>query len=138
MAVSAADDTRVGCSPRPSHAPSHYGALAPLNHRRTHPWLRTTATRRRQRARAPARGAGVGAGGGAAARGVVGGASAGARDGGGAGPAGAAVGAAAGAVAGAVVGKKAADPVAEEGYWREIHANRPYARKVVGGDHDQP
>lgn len=85
-----------------------------------------------------AAGAGAGAVGGAAAGGVIGGATTGALAGGVTGPVGAAIGAAAGAVAGAVMGKKAADPVAEESYWRENHANRPYARKDVGWDHYQP
>jgi phage tail tape-measure protein len=47
-----------------------------------------------------------------------------------AGPVGAVVGAVAGAVAGGLVGKAAAevvDPTAEDAYWRENHAQRPYA-----------
>jgi len=49
------------------------------------------------------------------------------------GPVGAAVGALAGAVVGAVAGKgvaKAVDPKAEDQYWRDNYANRPY---VQGG-----
>lgn len=85
-----------------------------------------------------AAGAGAGAVGGAAAGGVVGGATAGALAGGVTGPVGAAIGAAVGAVAGAVMGKKAADPVAEDSYWRQNHATRPYARKDVAFDDYQP
>ena len=81
---------------------------------------------------------GAGAVGGAVAGGVVGGATTGALAGGLTGPAGAAIGAAVGAVAGAVMGRKKADPVAEDSYWRENHATRPYARKDVGFDHYQP
>jgi len=85
-----------------------------------------------------AAGLGAGAVGGAALGGVAGGATAGALAGGVTGPVGAAIGAAVGAVAGAVLGKKAADPVAEDKYWRENHASRPYARKDVSFDHYQP
>lgn len=81
---------------------------------------------------------GAGAIGGAALGGVAGGATAGALAGGVTGPVGAVIGAAVGAVAGAVMGKKAADPDAEEGYWRENHATRPYAQKDLGFDHYQP
>lgn len=85
-----------------------------------------------------AAGAGAGAVGGAVVGGVAAGATTGALAGGVTGPVGAAIGAAVGAVAGAVMGKKAADPVAEESYWRENHATRPYARKDVGFDEYQP
>lgn len=85
-----------------------------------------------------AAGAGAGAVGGAALGGVAGGATAGALAGGVTGPVGAAIGAAVGAVAGAVMGKKAADPVAEESYWRDNHASRPYARSDLGYDHYEP
>ena len=72
---------------------------------------------------------GTGAVVGGAAGGVAGGAAAGAAVGGMTGPVGAAVGALAGAVVGAVAGKgvaKAIDPAAEDRYWRENHASRPY------------
>ena len=49
-----------------------------------------------------------------------------------AGPVGAAVGAVVGAVAGGLAGKGVAesvDPTAEDAYWRENHATRPYATK---------
>jgi hypothetical protein len=85
-----------------------------------------------------AAGAGTGAVGGAVAGGVVGGATTGALAGGVTGPVGAAIGAGVGAVAGALMGKKAADPVAEDKYWRENHADRPYARKDLGWEHYQP
>jgi phage tail tape-measure protein len=52
-----------------------------------------------------------------------------------AGPVGAAVGAVVGAVAGGLAGKataEAIDPTAEDAYWRENHAERPYAK---GGDY---
>lgn len=75
---------------------------------------------------------------GAAVGGVAAGATTGALAGGVTGPVGAAVGAAVGAVAGAVMGKKAADPAVEDKYWRENHANRPYARKDVSWEHYQP
>ncbi len=83
-------------------------------------------------------GAGMGTVAGAAVGGVAGGATTGALAGGLTGPVGAAIGAAVGAVAGAVMGKKSADPVAEDSYWRENHASRPYARQDVGFDHYQP
>jgi hypothetical protein len=85
-----------------------------------------------------AAGTGTGAVAGAALGGVAGGATTGALAGGVTGPVGAAIGAAVGAVAGAVMGKKSADPVAEDSYWRDNHASRPYARKDVGFDHYQP
>ena len=80
---------------------------------------------------------GVGAVVGGAAGGIAGGAAAGAAVGGMTGPVGLAVGAVIGAVAGALAGKgiaDAADPVAEEAYWRDNHANRPYAS---GSDYDE-
>lgn len=72
---------------------------------------------------------GAGAVVGGAAGGVAGGAAAGAAMGGMTGPVGAAVGAVAGAVVGAMAGKglaNAADPVAEDAYWRDNYASRPY------------
>ena len=72
---------------------------------------------------------GVGATVGGVAGGVAGGAAAGAAVGGLTGPAGAVLGAAAGAVAGALAGKgvgKAIDPTAEDAYWRQNYASRPY------------
>lgn len=81
---------------------------------------------------------GAGAIGGAALGGVAGAATAGALAGGVTGPVGAIIGAAVGAVAGAVMGRSAADPDTENNYWRDNHANRPYARKDVGFDHYQP
>ena len=85
-----------------------------------------------------AAGTGAGLAAGAALGGVAGGATTGALAGGLGGPAGAAIGAAVGAVAGALMGKKAADPVAEDSYWRENHGSRPYARKDVSWEHYQP
>ena len=75
---------------------------------------------------------GVGAVIGGAAGGVAGGAAAGAAVGGMTGPVGAVVGAAVGAVAGALAGRSIAkaDPVAEDAYWRDNYATRPY---VEGG-----
>ena len=73
---------------------------------------------------------GVGALAGGAAGGIAGGTAAGAAMGGMTGPVGAAVGAVVGAVAGALAGKgiaNAADPVAEEAYWRDNHSSRSYA-----------
>jgi hypothetical protein len=73
---------------------------------------------------------GVGAVVGGAAGGIAGGAAAGAAVGGMSGPVGAAVGAVVGAVAGAMAGKgiaNAVDPVAEDAYWRDNYATRPYA-----------
>lgn len=73
---------------------------------------------------------GVGAVLGGAAGGVAGGAAAGAAIGGMTGPVGALVGAAVGVVAGALAGKTvAADPAAEDAYWRDNYSSRPY----VGG-----
>lgn len=72
---------------------------------------------------------GVGAVVGGAAGGIAGGAAAGAAVGGMTGPVGAALGAVVGAVAGAMAGKgigDAADPVAEDVYWRDNYATRPY------------
>jgi hypothetical protein len=80
---------------------------------------------------------GVGAVLGGAAGGVAGGAAAGAAIGGMTGPVGAAVGVVVGAVAGALAGKgiaSAADPVAEDAYWRDNHASRPYAN---GSNYDE-
>ncbi len=74
---------------------------------------------------------GVGAMVGGAAGGVAGSAAAGAAVGGMTGPAGAAVGAVAGAVVGALAAKGIAsttDPAAEDAYWRENFADRPYVR----------
>lgn len=73
---------------------------------------------------------GVGAVLGGAAGGIAGGAAAGAAVGGMTGPVGIAVGAVVGAVAGALAGKgiaSAADPVAEDAYWRDNYSDRPYA-----------
>lgn len=72
---------------------------------------------------------GVGAAVGGVAGGVAGGAAAGAAAGGMTGPVGAVVGAAVGAVVGAMAGKGAAnavDPAAEDLYWRDNYASRPY------------
>ena len=85
-----------------------------------------------------AAGTGAGAVAGAAVGGIAAGATTGALAGGVTGPVGAAIGAAVGAVAGAVMGNRTADPVAEDSYWRENHASRPYAQKEVGFDHYQP
>ncbi len=74
---------------------------------------------------------GVGAVVGGAAGGVAGGAAAGAAVGGMTGPVGAAIGAVAGAVVGALSGKgvaNAVDPVAEDSYWRDNYASRPYSQ----------
>lgn len=70
---------------------------------------------------------------GGVAGGVAGGAAAGAMVGGMTGPVGAAVGAAIGAAAGAIAGRRKADPVAEDKYWRDNYASRPY---VAGGSYD--
>lgn len=72
---------------------------------------------------------------GGALGGVAGGAAAGAAVGGMTGPVGALVGAAVGAVAGMVAGKSMAnvDPAAEDAYWRDNYASRPY---VNGGTYD--
>lgn len=64
---------------------------------------------------------------GGVAGGVAGGAAAGAAVGGMTGPAGAVVGAAIGAAAGALAGRAKADPQAEDAFWRENYASRPYA-----------
>jgi len=58
-----------------------------------------------------------------------------------AGPVGAAVGAVIGAVAGGLGGKAVAeeiDPTAEDAYWRENHASRPYFDKKTTYDHYRP
>jgi hypothetical protein len=81
---------------------------------------------------------GIGAVVGGVAGGVAGGAAAGAAVGGMTGPVGAVVGAAVGAIAGAVAGKgvaKAADPVAEEAYWRDNYSSRPYVAN--GAQYDE-
>jgi hypothetical protein len=76
---------------------------------------------------------------GGAMGGVAGGATAGALAGGLTGPVGAAVGAAVGAVAGAVMGRNMkADPEAEDTYWRENYASRPYATAGTSYDEYQP
>lgn len=80
---------------------------------------------------------GVGAVVGGTAGGIAGGAAAGAAVGGMTGPVGLAVGAVVGAVAGALAGKgiaNAADPAAEDAYWRDNHSSRPYAG---GSDFDE-
>ena len=67
---------------------------------------------------------------------AVAGAAAGAAGGAIAGPAGAAVGAVVGAVGGGLAGKAAAesiDPTAEDAYWRQNFASRPYAK---GGSYE--
>ena len=70
---------------------------------------------------------GVGAAVGGAVGGIAGGAAAGAAIGGMTGPVGALVGAAVGVVAGALTGKSvAADPVAEDAYWKDNYATRSY------------
>lgn len=79
---------------------------------------------------------GTGAVVGGAAGGIAGGAAAGAAMGGMTGPVGAAVGAVAGAVVGALAGRgmaNAIDPKAEDVYWRDNYASRPY---VAGGTYD--
>lgn len=76
---------------------------------------------------------------GGAVGGVAGGATAGALAGGMTGPVGAAVGAVVGAVAGAVMGRNVqVDPVAEDNYWRDNYATRPYARPGATYDDYQP
>ena len=78
---------------------------------------------------------------GGVAGGVAGGAAAGAAIGGMTGPVGAAVGAAAGAVVGALSGKavaRAVDPAAEDNYWRDNYADRPYVDRALGYDDYQP
>ncbi|MEO7939708.1 MAG: hypothetical protein ABIR55_13865, partial [Burkholderiaceae bacterium] len=71
---------------------------------------------------------------GGVAGGMAGAAAAGAAIGGMTGPVGAAVGAVAGAVVGALAGKglaKPVDPAAEEAYWRDNYATRPYAHEAA-------
>ena len=78
-------------------------------------------------------GTGLGAAGAGAATGALGGAVAG--------PVGAAIGAVIGAVAGGLAGKGIAesiDPTAEDSYWRENHASRPYADEAEGYDEYRP
>ena len=88
---------------------------------------------------APATKMGTGAVLGGAAGGVAGGAAAGALAGGVTGPVGAAVGAVVGAVAGAVMGRNVkVDPVAEDNYWRDSYASRPYASAGTSYDQYQP
>ncbi len=68
---------------------------------------------------------------------AIGGAAAGAATGAVAGPIGTAIGAAAGAIIGGLAGKGIAeslDPTAEDAYWRENYATRPYVR--AGADYD--
>lgn len=80
---------------------------------------------------------GIGAVVGGAAGGIAGGAAAGAAVGGMTGPIGAAVGAVVGAVAGAKAGKgiaDAVDPVAEDVYWRDNYAGRPYVNGYTYDD----
>ena len=80
---------------------------------------------------------GVGAAVGGVAGGVVGGAAAGAAVGGITGPVGAAIGAAAGATAGYLAGNdlaRAFDPAAEDAYWRDNYADRPYV--LMGRTYD--
>lgn len=87
----------------------------------------------------PATKMGTGAVLGGAAGGVAGGAAAGALAGGVTGPVGAAVGAVVGAVAGAVMGRNVkVDPVAEDNYWRDNYASRPYASAGTSYDQYQP
>jgi len=84
---------------------------------------------------------GVGAALGGVAGGVAGGAAAGAAAGGMTGPVGAAVGAVAGAVVGAMAGKgaaKAVDPAAEDLYWRDNYASRPYIASGASYDDYSP
>lgn len=66
---------------------------------------------------------------------VLGGAAAGALTGTAAGPLGTLVGAGLGAIVGGLAGKSVAesiDPTREDAYWREHHADRPYAKPDVG------
>lgn len=69
---------------------------------------------------------------GGVAGGVAGGAAAGAAVGGVTGPVGAVIGAAIGAAAGALAGRSV-DPTAEDTYWRDNYATRPY---VSGASYD--
>lgn len=85
-----------------------------------------------------AKGAAKGAVVGGVAGGVAGGAAAGAAVGGMTGPAGAVVGAAVGAVVGAVAGRRKADPVAEDAFWRDNYASRPYVRSGAAYDEYAP
>lgn len=76
---------------------------------------------------------------GGVAGGVAGGAAAGAAIGGMTGPVGAAVGAVAGAVVGAMSGRAVArsvDPAAEDTYWRDNYAERPYIDAGATYDED--
>ena len=84
---------------------------------------------------------GVGAAVGGVAGGVAGGAAAGAAVGGMTGPVGAVVGALAGAAVGALAGRgvgEAADPVAEDTYWRDNYSTRPYVDSSLGYDEYAP
>src|SRR3954470_1818994 len=79
-------------------------------------------------------GTGIGAAGGGAAGAAIGAAVTGP-----AAPVGAVVGAVIGAVAGGLAGKGAAEavnPTAEDAYWRENHANRPYHDPNYSYDED--
>src|SRR5438270_13023208 len=72
---------------------------------------------------------------------VAGGAAAGAAGGAMAGPVGAAVGAVVGGVAGGLAGKGVAesiDPSAEDAYWRENYASRPYHDQTTSYDEYRP
>ncbi|HET6545404.1 MAG TPA: hypothetical protein VFG55_01505 [Rhodanobacteraceae bacterium] len=72
---------------------------------------------------------------------VVGGAASGAVAGSVAGPVGTGVGAAVGAVVGGLVGKgvaEAVDPTAEEAYWNENYAGRPYVKEGVAYEYYRP
>jgi hypothetical protein len=87
-----------------------------------------------QQAKPVAKGAAVGG----VAGGVAGGATAGALAGGMTGPVGAVVGAAAGAVVGAMASKRKVDPVAEDRYWRDNYAGRPYVASGTTYDDYEP
>lgn len=79
-------------------------------------------------------GTGVGAAGGGAAGAAIGAAVTGP-----AAPVGAVVGAVIGAIAGGLAGKgagEAVNPTAEDAYWRENHATRPYYQKDLSYDED--
>jgi hypothetical protein len=70
---------------------------------------------------------------------AAGGAAAGAAGGAAAGPVGAVVGAVAGGIVGGLAGKSIAesiDPTAEDAYWREHYANRPYYDGSITYDDD--
>jgi hypothetical protein len=87
----------------------------------------------------PAARTGTGAVVGGVAGGVAGGAAAGAAAGGMTGPVGAVVGAAVGAVIGAVAGRKMnVDHVAEDTYWRDNYASRPYVQQGTTYDDYSP